>query len=63
METQGEVHLDRGTANLVILQLIGNLSVMEFAVSAGREATVKNGAEARIRLLPQTQNRQKLGKK
>ena len=63
METQGEVHLDRSTANLVILQLIGNLSVMEFAVSAGREATVKNGAEAKTRPLPQTQNRQNLEKK
>ena len=60
METQGEVHLDRGTANLVILQLIGNLSVMEFAVSVGREATVKNGAGTRIRLLPQNQNKQML---
>ena len=63
METQGEVHLDRDTANLVTLQLTGNLSVMEFAVSVGREATVKNGAGTRIRLLPllpQNQNKQML---
>ena len=42
---------------------IGNLSAMEFAVSVGREATVKIGAETNIRLLLQTQNRRNLEKK
>ena len=60
METQGGIHLDRDTASLVILLPTGNLSVMEFAVSVGREATVKNGAGTRIRLLPQNQNKQML---
>ena len=60
METQGVVHLDKDTASLVILLPTGNLSVMEFAVSVGREATVKNGAGTRIKLLLQNQNKQML---
>ena len=55
MELQGDRILPRGsTANLVDLQAIGNLSATEFAVSVGREATVKIGAETKTRLLPQT---------
>ena len=60
METQGGIHLDRDTASLVILLPTGNLSVTEFAASVAREATVKNGAGTRIRLLPQNQNKQML---
>ena len=62
METLGGVRLDKSSANPAILQLIGSLSVMEFAVFAGREAIKKNGAETRIRLHQLTQSRLRLGK-
>ena len=64
MGLQGDSFLPwGGTANLVDLQVIGKVNATEFALTVGREDTAEIGVETKTRLLPQTQNRRKLGKK